>query len=159
MGLFDKIFGRNASDSMKQPDAQQQFNALRQKYGTALTVADQQGVQLTDLHLQGNQLYVKGIAPSEDAKNKMWDQIKLADPGYSDLVADISVKPQQAQAAPAANQTYVVKAGDNLSKISKHFYGNADEYMRIFYANRNVIDDPDMIKVGQELQIPADDTP
>jgi nucleoid-associated protein YgaU len=51
-------------------------------------------------------------------------------------------------------QTYTVKSGDTLSKISKQFYGDANEYMRIFYANRETIHDPDRINVGQELTIP-----
>ena len=49
------------------------------------------------------------------------------------------------------------RGGDNLSKISKQFYGDADEYMRIFYANRDKLKDPDMIQVGQKLAIPPDD--
>jgi nucleoid-associated protein YgaU len=47
-----------------------------------------------------------------------------------------------------------VKPGDNLSKISKQFYGDPDEYMRIYYANQDTLKDPDMIKVGQKLTIP-----
>jgi nucleoid-associated protein YgaU len=46
-----------------------------------------------------------------------------------------------------------VKSGDNLSKISRHFYGDANQYAKITKANN--IDDPDKIKVGQELRIPA----
>jgi nucleoid-associated protein YgaU len=47
-----------------------------------------------------------------------------------------------------------VAAGDSLSKIAKQFYGNANEYNKIFEANRNVLSDPNMVKVGQELVIP-----
>jgi len=47
-----------------------------------------------------------------------------------------------------------VKAGDTLSKISREFYGNANQYMRIFEANRNQLNDPDKIRAGQELVIP-----
>jgi len=50
-----------------------------------------------------------------------------------------------------------VKSGDNLSKISKQFYGDANEYMRIFYANRDTLSDPDKLQVGQKLSIPPDD--
>ena len=52
-------------------------------------------------------------------------------------------------------QTYTVKSGDTLSKISKQHYGDANEYMRIFYANRDKLNDPDKIQVGQELTIPS----
>ena len=48
---------------------------------------------------------------------------------------------------------YVVKSGDNLSKISKSFYGNANQYTKI--AQANGISDPDKIRIGQELKIPA----
>jgi nucleoid-associated protein YgaU len=57
----------------------------------------------------------------------------------------------------AAGQTYEVKSGDNLSKISRQFYGDPNEYMRIFYANRDKLKDPDKIQVGQQLHIPPDD--
>lgn len=51
-------------------------------------------------------------------------------------------------------QTYTVKAGDTLSKISQHFYGDAGKYEDIFYANRDKIENPDDLKVGDEIIIP-----
>lgn len=51
-------------------------------------------------------------------------------------------------------RTYTVKPGDTLSKISKHFYGDAGKHEDIFYANRDKIEDPDNIQVGMELNIP-----
>jgi nucleoid-associated protein YgaU len=61
-----------------------------------------------------------------------------------------------APAAPAAEETeyYEVKSGDSLSKIAKHFYGNAMKYPVIFEANREVIKNPDLIYPGQKLRIP-----
>lgn len=50
---------------------------------------------------------------------------------------------------------YAVAAGDNLSKIAKHFYGNANAWKQLFDANRDQLTDPDVIKVGQMLKIPA----
>jgi nucleoid-associated protein YgaU len=57
-----------------------------------------------------------------------------------------------------AAATYTVVKGDSLSKIAKHFYGNANRWRRIFDANRDQLDDPDRIKPGQVLKIPAADT-
>jgi len=51
------------------------------------------------------------------------------------------------------DQTYIVKAGDNLSKISKLDYGDANKYEKI--AKANSLDNPDKIRVGQTLTIPA----
>jgi nucleoid-associated protein YgaU len=52
-----------------------------------------------------------------------------------------------------AGRKYTVKPGDNLSKISQQFYGDAKKYMTIAKANN--LEDPDKIKAGQELIIPA----
>src|ERR671939_474834 len=99
MGLFDRMFGRGATQAQQQPDAQQRFDQLKQKYQTVLTVIEQQNVRLQNLHVQDDKLFIRGVAPSEDAKNKVWDQIKLVDPNYGDLTCDITVEQQQAQAA------------------------------------------------------------
>jgi nucleoid-associated protein YgaU len=58
-------------------------------------------------------------------------------------------------APAAATQTYTVVSGDTLSKIAKHFYGNANRWHDIFDANRDQISNPDLIRPGQVLQIPA----
>ena len=160
MGLFDKMFGRGASDAEQQQGAQQRFNELKQKYQTVLTTADNEHIQFQNLHVQDNKLFIKGIAPSEEAKNKFWDQVKLVNPNADDITADISVDSSRAVGAAAGGgqgtggETYEVKPGDNLSKISKQFYGDPNEYMRIFYANRELLKDPDKIQVGQKLSIP-----
>jgi nucleoid-associated protein YgaU len=154
MGLFDKMFGHGADEAQ-----QKRFNELKQKYQTVLTTADQQHIQFQNLHVQDNKLYIKGTAPSEDAKNKFWEQIKLVNPNADDITADIDINQNLAQGASVGggsqgSQTYTVKAGDTLSKVSRQFYGNPYEYMRIFYANRDKLRDPDKIQVGQELTIP-----
>jgi len=164
MGIFDKMFGRGAENAQKQPGADRMFDQLKQKYQTVLNTIDQQQVRLQNLHVDGDKLVIRGMAPSEQAKNAVWDQIKLVDPNASNLMADITVEQSQQRAAAAGSQgsqmggqTYTVQSGDTLSKISKQFYGSATEYMRIFYANRNQLSDPDHIKVGQQLIIPPDD--
>jgi nucleoid-associated protein YgaU len=164
MGLFDKMFGNGAAQAQQQPNADQRFNELKQKYQSVLNAVNQEQVQLQNLHVQDNKLFIKGIAPSEDAKNKIWDQIKLVDQSYdNDLIAEFDVDESRAQARGAAagasggsgsGQTYTVKSGDTLSKISKQFYGDAHEYMKIYYANQDKLSDPNSIDVGQELNIP-----
>jgi nucleoid-associated protein YgaU len=76
--------------------------------------------------------------------------VKTVDPSFSDLTLNLSVDPSIAP----KEQTYTVAAGDSLSKIAKHFYGNANEYMKIFDANKDKLSNPDAIKPGQELVIP-----
>ena len=52
------------------------------------------------------------------------------------------------------SKTYTVQKGDNLSKIAKEFYGNANKYQQIFEANKPMLKDPDKIYPGQVLRIP-----
>jgi hypothetical protein len=140
------------------------FEQLKQKYQSVLNSMGQHQVQLENLNMQGDKLYMRAEAPSQDAKNRVWDQIKLIDPSYSDLICDISVnetggapRTQTAGAGIGGGQstrTYTVRAGDTLSKISQQFYGNANQYMKIFEANRGRLQSPDKIEAGQQLVIP-----
>lgn len=58
--------------------------------------------------------------------------------------------------APEPEATfYTVKSGDNLSKIAKQFYGDANRYPEIFEANKPMLEHPDKIYPGQVLRIPA----
>lgn len=59
-------------------------------------------------------------------------------------------------AEPAdASRWYTVVRGDTLSAIAKNQYGNANEYPKIFEANKPMLSSPDKIYPGQVLRIPA----
>ena len=162
MGIFDKMFGRGASEDEK---AQKRFNELQQKYTSVLNFADQQQVQFQNLHIEDDKLLIRAIAPSQEVANQVWNQVKLVNPSLDDITLDLKVAEQKSQGVAAnqpasvvqnTGQSYTVQAGDTLSKISKHFYGDASEFMRIFYANRDKLRDPNKIQVGQQLTIPPD---
>jgi nucleoid-associated protein YgaU len=118
---------------------------LKQKYQPVLDTIQKEGAELQNVNLDGNQLYLKATAVSEASKNRIWDAIKAVDPTYADLKHDIQFR--------QGDQTYTVEPGDNLSKISKRFYGDPNKYATIVKANK--LDDPDKIKAGQQLIIPA----
>ncbi len=140
----------------------ERIDELKQKYQAALETIKQKGVVLSHLHVQDNKLFIQGAAPSQDIKNDVWNQIKVADSSFSDLTCDLTVdsslpQPAQAQAAASTSspgKTYTVQPGDTLSKIAKEQYGNANEYNKIFEANRDKLTSPDKIQVGQDLVIP-----
>lgn len=50
----------------------------------------------------------------------------------------------------------VVQPGDTLSQISRDIYGDLQAYDRIFDANRNQLEDPDMLPAGISLFIPIE---
>ena len=122
------------------------LNQLRQKYQPVLDVIQKESAKVEALDLDGEQLHLQVLCDSEASKNRIWDSIKAVDPTFADLKHDIQVDPN-------ATQTYTVQPGDNLSKISKHFYGDPNKYPKI--AQANGLDDPDKIRAGMELKIPA----
>lgn len=76
-------------------------------------------------------------------------------PDFSDVRSGgSSTAPEPAPQDEKADEVYVVVAGDNLSKIAKRFYGDANRWRRIHEANRDQIPNPDMIHPGQRLRIP-----
>ena len=142
------------------------LDALKNRYKKVIDEMGRQNVRVEDMRQDGNKLVLKAVAPSDQAKNHIWDVIKQSNPGWqTDLSADIRVDASAAKpvdlgpgATPAAaggGQQYTVKSGDTLSKIAKEFYGDASKYNQIFEANKNILKDPDHIKPGQVLAIPA----
>jgi nucleoid-associated protein YgaU len=132
---------------------------LKAKYQSVIDLGKARGVSWKNVHLENEKLLIRGAAPNDAIKNDVWNAIKAIDPQYADLTADIAIDsslPVPAPAAPAAEEPriYEVVAGDTLSKIAKHFYGDAAKYPRIFEANRDQLKDPNVIKPGQRLKIP-----
>jgi nucleoid-associated protein YgaU len=95
---------------------------LKQKYARVLAVFETMapyGAKLDNIDLDGEKLHIKGEVPSTVVANHIWDEIKKADPSYSDLHHEIKT-------TGPGEQEYTVKAGDTLSAICLLFYGNAN---------------------------------
>lgn len=117
---------------------------LKSKYQPVADFMSRTGFQMQHFHVEGGKVVLTATAPTEYLKNCAWDEIKKIDPAFADLKHEITVGP---------GTLYIVKSGDNLSAISKQFYGSPKDFAKI--AQANSIADPDKIKVGQELKIPA----
>jgi LysM repeat protein len=125
------------------------LDQLKAKYQSVIDTVNSVNGSMKNLNMEGDKLFIRAEVPNDDLKNKVWNQIKAVDPGYSDLTADIQVNSSLTPpAAAAAAKTYT------LGKISQQFYGKAGEYMKIFNANTDKLSDPDKIQVGQVLVIP-----
>ena len=123
---------------------------LRDKYNHAIQVAKGFRMQGSADERDGK-LYFHGTVNSQDEADRIWDAIKTVPDWRNDVVGEITVSPQ----AAAAQKTYTVQSGDTLSKIAKQHLGDANAYMAIFEANKDQLSDPDKIKPGQVLKIPA----
>ena len=133
--------------------------ALREKYNHAIQTAKSLRFDGSAQEENGT-LHFRGTVNSEEEKNKIWEAIKTIPDWQKEVQADITVNPAAAQkpagtTGQAAQKTYTVKAGDTLSKIAKEQLGDANAYQDIFDANRDQLSDPDKIKPGQVLKIPA----
>jgi nucleoid-associated protein YgaU len=121
------------------------FDQLKKKYQPVLDTIQKEGGELQNVNVDGVQLFLKATVVSEASKNRVWDAIKTVDPNFTDLKHDIEIR--------QGPQTYTVRPGDTLSKISRYFYGDANKYVQIAKANN--LENPDQIKAGQQLLIPA----
>jgi nucleoid-associated protein YgaU len=128
---------------------------LRDKYAYAIQQA--KGKFDGSAQERDGKLYFTGSVKTEAEKNELWNAIKTIPEWREEIVADIKVTGGGAAAAPAAAsaRTYTVKSGDTLSAIAKQHLGDANAYMKIYEANRDQLSDPDKIKPGQVLKIPA----
>jgi nucleoid-associated protein YgaU len=86
--------------------------------------------------------------------------IEVAMPSDNRPKADFSdVQSGSSSTAPDADiagtgRSYTVQKGDSLSKIAKREYGDAQQWRRIYEANRSTIENPDLIYPGQVIRIP-----
>jgi nucleoid-associated protein YgaU len=132
---------------------------LRDKYNHAIQTA--KGFRFDGAaEERDGKLHFKGTVKNQDEANRIWDAIKTVPDWKNDIVADIKVTPGAAGTAGTAGttsaaRTYTVKSGDTLSKIAKEHLGDANSYNLIFEANKDQLTDPDKIKPGQVLKIPA----
>jgi nucleoid-associated protein YgaU len=125
------------------------LNALKQKYSPVTAMIEKftpYGATLDAVDLAGDQIHIKGTVPSKVVLERVWDQIKKADPTYADLKHEIAN-------TGGDTQPVTIKSGDTLSAISLLFYGNANKYPQIAKANN--LADPNNVPIGTTLQLPV----
>ena len=143
MGLFGKSFGEKVND--------------------AVAVINKSDLGVTNLQakIDGKVVTLEGQAANVDAKGRAMLE-------FNKMVStENTINRIQVQGAPAPStlpgpggqaagvlQVYEVKPGDTLGAIAQRFYGKASLYPKIFEANRDILTNPDLIKVGQKLKIP-----
>jgi len=122
--------------------------SLKDKYADLLKLGEQLKVKNGDVYEKEGKLVVKGTTEYQLEKDLLWDKIKTYPDWKNELKADIRVEKTDVYGY------HTVVSGDTLSKIARNCLGDASLYPKIFEANRDKLDNPDMIKVGQTLTIP-----
>ena len=144
MGLFD-LFGKSFSAQVQDAVAKVSTSGL-----------DVRGLRAD---VDGKVVTLRGHAKDLAAKTQVMAAFnELVDTDNTLNLIEVDEKPapppEPVEQPVEAETVHEVIAGDTLSGIAKTYYGNASLYTRIFEANRDILDDPNLIKVGQKLKIP-----
>jgi nucleoid-associated protein YgaU len=136
------------------PAAQPDVAALNAQAGAAIKhYIDTQGLKAEGLAVTydgaSQTVTVRGTAPDQATREKI-----VLCCGNVSSVAKVDDQLTVAQGAEAPATYHTVEKGDTLSKISQQVYGNANQYNKIFEANRPMLSDPNKIYPGQVLRIP-----
>jgi LysM repeat protein len=148
MGLFD-MFGKSFEKKVDEAIA-----TLRGK---------EPSVRGLGVKVEGKVVTLVGEAPDKQTKARVAEEFnRLIETGNTINAITLAAPPPAPAPVPAAvpadtpaaERIHEVKPGDTLGAIANHYYGKASMYMKIFEANRDQLDNPDLIKVGQKLRIP-----
>jgi nucleoid-associated protein YgaU len=165
MGIIDfvreageKLFGRGRAEAaLKESKADPGNDAKMQAANAAAGDAILEYIKAQKLSATGltvtfdgasATVSVYGVAPDQATKEKI--VLAAGNVAGVDKVNDMLTVDRSAPEA----QYYTVVSGDTLSKISKQFYGDANQYQKIFEANKPMLTHPDKIYPGQKLRIP-----
>jgi nucleoid-associated protein YgaU len=157
-----KLFGHKEAEAVAQqaqaaPDnaaLQAQVAQANQKAADAIvTYIGTQNLTADGLNVEfdgaSGSVTVAGVAPDQATKEK----IVLC---CGNVTGVSQVNDMLTVSEPAdESRYYTVVKGDTLSAIAKAHYGNANAYMKIFEANKPMLNHPDKIYPGQLLRIPA----
>ena len=160
MGIFsfakdigDKIFNRNKKDAAPAANTAAPAEPTAQEIANLLLARVQaQNVQISNLSVNYNSdtdtVTLSGAAKTQEDRERA--RLAVGNVQHVESVVDnITVESQEPE-----SRFYTVKSGDTLSKISKEFYGDANQYNKIFEANKPLLKDVNKIYPGQTLRIP-----
>lgn len=145
MGLFDfvKEAGEKIWDSVtSHDDAATKIQDHLKKLGIP-------GADKVQVNVEGDKATVSGDGLSQELKEKILVAIGNV-AGISNVEDNVKTTDTTSE-----SKFYTVKSGDTLSGIAKQVYGDANQYNKIFEANKPMLSHPDKIYPGQSLRIPA----
>jgi LysM repeat protein len=137
--------------------------SFSEKVQDAVAAINKSGIGIHDLKatIYGTIVTLEGLADSMGVKGQVMTEFNRM-VNTENTFNGIRIKepqavppvPPPATAATVEGTVYVVKPGDTLGAIAQRFYGKASLCPKIFEANRDILSNPDSIKVGQKLKIP-----
>ncbi|MCU0302783.1 MAG: LysM peptidoglycan-binding domain-containing protein [Thermoanaerobaculales bacterium] len=148
MGLFGKSFNEKVTEAVAE--------IKKMNLGVRNLSADVAGEVVTLRGEAASRQIATRVMEEMDQRVKpdnIVNAIKIDKPAPAPAPAAAPVVTEADEESPTERYHMVVK-GETLSHISAKYYGKANQYMKIFEANRDILDNPDLIKPGQKLRIP-----
>jgi nucleoid-associated protein YgaU len=146
MGLFD-LFGKKYEDRVAE--------------AVTSVKAMNLGVKNLGADVRGKVVTLTGEAPSREVATTVMQKFDemVAPDNIVNAIKVTAPKPEpepapDTETEPPTESFHIVVAGDTLGHLAQKYYGKASAYMKIFEANRDILSDPNLIKVGQKLKIP-----
>ena len=157
MGLFDFLKGKKKANvpTPPKPDVSAKADEMirQQKLMVIENTVASLGLDIENLNIDfyNNSATISGLTKSDDDRVTIINALNSIDGVYS-------IDDRLEVAAPPAPtfEVYVIKKGDSLSKIAKHYYGDAMKYKELFELNKDVLKDANTIFPGQEIKIPKE---
>jgi LysM domain len=140
-----------AADRIRRPATRGARMSLLTNYDDVLQTAKKVGVNLTETKEENGKVVLRGNTEFAFDRDRLWDQIKTHGNWQNEIIVMLDVK------QTALYGIWQVQGGDTLSKIAKTVYGDPKAYPKIFDINKDQLQDPDQIKVGQKLKLPNRD--
>ena len=154
MGLFDFLKKNKKANvpTPPKPDVSAKADEMirQQKLMVIENTVATLGLDIENLNIDfyNNTVTITGLTKCDDDRDAIINALNAVDGVYS-------VDNRLEVAAPTF-EVYTIKKGDSLSKIAKHYYGDAMKYKELFELNKDVLKDPNTIFPGQEIKIPKD---
>jgi nucleoid-associated protein YgaU len=80
--------------------------------------------------------------------------VSMVQPVQPPSGAEVSLRFHVPPKGPKRGETYVIQPGDSLGRIAREHYGDEGRYLAIYEANKDVLADPSLVVVGQEIVLP-----
>jgi len=121
---------------------------LTDKYRPVIEAASKIGIKNLQTTDAGGKIKISGTVSFQLDKDQLWDKTKMIGGWDKEVTAEIKVERTDIYGY------YTVQPGDTLSKLAKGHLGDPTRYMEIFNLNKNILSAPDLIRVGQKIQLP-----
>ena len=128
--------------------------SLKDKYQSALDYAKEVGAEMENFHEEDGHIVFNGTVATPYLRNAIWDKLKSINGTGTEGAAPADVKANIKVSDESVFHKHTVVAGETLGKIAKHYFDDASKYVAIFEANKDTLKNPDLIVVGQVLDIP-----